>query len=392
MANLLGLRTTGAVDNKAATAVFAASETVSGIAELATQTETNAGTDDLRIVTPLKLKNALTVAQPDNIFINGAFDVWQYSTNDTGVTTAIKYVADRWYVVTVAGTLANVQRSTTVRTGALSKYSLEMVGATGVTAVNIGQRIESIYLAKYKRTIAFSGYIYNGSGSAFTPTLYAITPNAVDNFLGTVIRNGGGSGESLQSCANNAWTQVTWSADVSGYTNIDNGLGITLEIPSGSLVAGDTVRFAEMNLTPGSAFVPMAMTDYIQEFARCLRYALLLDASIATTDLGFGRKAATTQILISDNYPVPMRDIPTLTHNISGYMNSSPTTTNVGLVNLTGNAFFAITGTLTVSLSVASKTAFRLLFAAGTSWDGTLGNIAVFRIGPDVVAVLSAEL
>jgi hypothetical protein len=37
------------------TSVAAASETVSGIAELATQAETDAGTDDLRIVTPLKL-------------------------------------------------------------------------------------------------------------------------------------------------------------------------------------------------------------------------------------------------------------------------------------------------------------------------------------------------
>lgn len=37
------------------TAAPAASETVSGIAELATQAETDTGTDDLRIVTPLKL-------------------------------------------------------------------------------------------------------------------------------------------------------------------------------------------------------------------------------------------------------------------------------------------------------------------------------------------------
>lgn len=37
------------------TAVSAASETTSGIAELATQAETDAGSDDLRIVTPLKL-------------------------------------------------------------------------------------------------------------------------------------------------------------------------------------------------------------------------------------------------------------------------------------------------------------------------------------------------
>lgn len=39
------------------TAPSAASESTSGIAELATQTETNTGTDDARIVTPLKLKS-----------------------------------------------------------------------------------------------------------------------------------------------------------------------------------------------------------------------------------------------------------------------------------------------------------------------------------------------
>jgi len=42
------------------TSAPAASETVAGIAELATQSETDAGTDDLRIVTPLKLANLAT--------------------------------------------------------------------------------------------------------------------------------------------------------------------------------------------------------------------------------------------------------------------------------------------------------------------------------------------
>jgi hypothetical protein len=39
----------------AVASVGAASETAAGIAEIATQTETNTGTDDLRFVTPLKL-------------------------------------------------------------------------------------------------------------------------------------------------------------------------------------------------------------------------------------------------------------------------------------------------------------------------------------------------
>jgi hypothetical protein len=43
----------------------AASETVSGVLELATQVETDAGTDDLRAVTPLKLQTRMTAyAQP----------------------------------------------------------------------------------------------------------------------------------------------------------------------------------------------------------------------------------------------------------------------------------------------------------------------------------------
>lgn len=40
------------------TSAPSASETVAGVAEIATQAETNAGTDDLRFVTPLKLKSS----------------------------------------------------------------------------------------------------------------------------------------------------------------------------------------------------------------------------------------------------------------------------------------------------------------------------------------------
>lgn len=49
-------------------AVPAASETNAGIAEIATQIETNAGVDDARIVTPLKLANAISGAGFDGSF------------------------------------------------------------------------------------------------------------------------------------------------------------------------------------------------------------------------------------------------------------------------------------------------------------------------------------
>jgi hypothetical protein len=50
------LETSNVIWSSFGVSVPAASETTSGIAELATQAETDAGTDDARIVTPLKLK------------------------------------------------------------------------------------------------------------------------------------------------------------------------------------------------------------------------------------------------------------------------------------------------------------------------------------------------
>lgn len=241
----------------------------------------------------------------NNILINGGFDVWQRTTNDTGVTTSRKYVADRWAVQTGAGTLANVQRSTTVRSGGRSRYSMEMVGATGVTTVNVSQRIEAALSALYKLTLYFTGYVYNGSGASFTPKIYLSTPSAADNWASSTVRNGSGSGENLQSCADAAWTKVSWSADVSGYTNIDNGLELRIEIPSGSLVASDTVRLAELNLV-ATVETPFVARQIGQEQDLCKRYFQFVGRGLS------GAATLTTRVGVSGQFVPQMRSTPTL--------------------------------------------------------------------------------
>lgn len=377
MADLLGLRIAGAIDNK-----------TGGGASAASQATVDAATNNTEFVSPLTLLSATSVQRVDNLFINPAGDVWQRTTNDTTVSTVKKYVSDMWHVVTGSGTLANVQRSTTVRSGALSKYSIELVGAAGVGGAEVGQRIESAKSARYKRTLAFSCYIWNGSGAAFTPKLLAWTPSAVDNWTTATVRNGV-TGEDLQSCADAAWTRVTWSADVSGYTDIDNGFGISVQIPSGSLVAGDTVRFAEMNLIPGTAFPPMAMTDYLEEYMKCLAWAYVIDVSSNSTNQGQGAKIATATIQTQIQFPVPMMLVPSFTHNVSGYTAGAPGTTTVALINYDANAFFVITGALTFSQVTANRNYTNLNFIAGTSWNGAAGDLASPRFGPDVVAVFA---
>src|SRR5579885_1264510 len=96
-----------------------------------------------------------------NALINGGFRIWQRKTDDTGVTTTRKYVADRFAVKTGAGTLAHVRQTTSVRTGARPPFALELVGATGVTTVDVDQRIEALNVPA--GTVTFSAYVYNGS-------------------------------------------------------------------------------------------------------------------------------------------------------------------------------------------------------------------------------------
>jgi hypothetical protein len=253
----------------------------------------------------------------DNIFINGGFDLWQRTTDDTGVTTTRKYVADRWAVTAGAGTLAHVQRSTTLRTGVRSKYSLQLDGAAGVTTVDIDQRIEASVAGLYKRQITFSIYIYNGSGADFAPKLLVSTPSAADNWTTSTIRNGSGSGEDLQNCADSTWTLVQWTADVSSYTNIDNGVSFRLRIPSGSLVAGDVVRLAEANLVPGGVATPFVARHLPVEEMLCFRYwqkSYMYNVPVATNGASGYRvmiAASTSQLFGSNVLHGRMRANPT---------------------------------------------------------------------------------
>lgn len=59
-----------------------ATETVSGVAEIATNTETSTGTDDARIVTPLKLSNRLSQL---------GVGEWQPRTSSFQMVTGLKY-------------------------------------------------------------------------------------------------------------------------------------------------------------------------------------------------------------------------------------------------------------------------------------------------------------
>ena len=243
-----------------------------------------------------------------NAIINGGFEVWQRGTGSTSCTAGNRtFLADRFYI-NPTGAAVNQLRSTTVPSNNRSKFSLEIQGAASVTTVLVGQRIESALIAKVKQSVTFSAQIYNGSGAAFTPKLKLGTPTAEDNF--TTVNNR--LDQSLSSCSDSAWTEVEYTVDISGYTDIDNGLQVEIEIPSGSLVASDTVRIAQVQLREGSGGDEYMSSGPGIEQAHCKRYYHRIDADQAYTMFATGHSNTITNARIV--IPLSeMRTVPTFT-------------------------------------------------------------------------------
>jgi Protein of unknown function (DUF2793) len=210
-----------------------------------------------------------TLSSDRNQLINGDFEIWQRGNASTSMPAGSNtYLADRWYV-NPTGAAVTRQRSTTIPTGARARYSDQITGATSVTTVVIGQRIEATHIGMIKRQVTFSAKINNSTGAAFVPELLLGTPSLADNF-GTVTNR---LTQTLQSCGDGVWTTVSHTVDISGYTNIDNGLQVDIRFPSGALNTGSKIiRVIECQLEEGPFVTSFARRNFTEEFLRCQRY------------------------------------------------------------------------------------------------------------------------
>jgi hypothetical protein len=217
-----------------------------------------------------------------NECLNSTFEVWNETTTSVSCSAGAKtYGPEGWYVLPTGAAVTRA-RSTTVRTGALARYSCELVGAASVTTVRFGTRFEAAQIPKIAREVTIQAYIYNGSGASFSPTLLLGTPGATDDF--TTVTNR--LTQTLQSCANAAWTLVSHTADISALTDLANGLQLDFQIPSGSLVSGDTVRVAEPQIKPQASVSPLNPESLAINQRRCERFcetgSLLLSCNVTS--------------------------------------------------------------------------------------------------------------
>ncbi len=311
--------------------------------------------------------------------INGNMDHFQRWGSGTTVPTTTystntSYAADRFFVLPAGASLTSAGRSTTVPDGN-SRYSLEIVGAASVTTVDIGQRIAAgLVQTRGRQSLVFSAYVYNGSGSAFTPNLRVGTPSAADDF--TTVTNR--LDQALQSCADGEWTRVYHVFDPSAYTNIANGMEVCLRVPSGSLVAGDTVRISQFDLRPGAALAPYIAPDRDLELLRALRYFETITYSANLERLGVGSASSTAIVRWVQPWRVRKRGVPAIRFSDNSHIGTHSTTDtstlHTGTLVTSGG-----TGLDSAGLAITSVATSPLTTGAAhmVSWANSAGYIHV---------------
>lgn len=188
------------------------------------------------------------------------------STGTPAITAAQAYRLDRFFC-RPAGAAVTVQQDTTVP-NTDSEFSAQINGAASVTTVNFGQRFEARRAKRLRKKLTFSCYVHNVSGAAFTPKFQLYTPTNANNFAAV---NAIALDILLQSCADNAWTKISYTFDPSGITDIAKGFELSIQIPSGSCVAGDTIRVTQFQLERGAAATPFSDAGDLEQ-QRCERH------------------------------------------------------------------------------------------------------------------------
>jgi Protein of unknown function (DUF2793) len=289
-----------------------------------------------------------------NKFRNAAFDIWQRGASGTITAGTPAHTADGW----VTGcTGANVTWAQ-IAGKSLSAYSLKVTGNTGVTDTLIRQRIESFFCYPLAgKTLIFQAQIFNNTGGSITPTITVKHASAADNWSSPVTDV---NAQSLQACANSAWTQVSYS--FTAHASSGNGVEITIDF--GSALSANTkfVQLAEADLRVGTIVGSPELRPISTEVPFNKRYYRRL-GGVTNFIIGSGEMFSTTSAEIAHLYEEEMR--------------SSPTIANSGSAIVKVNASATTKTSSAISWSnISNRSAYAAVtIAAVTSGDGCIAYI-----------------
>ena len=237
-----------------------------------------------------------------NRFINGGMGIWQRGSSGSVVSGGLAYTADRTYLYTVGSTISFSQATGLSVGGNISASAILFSGAAGNTAVNTGQRIESVNIKDLAGSaVTFSCWLF--SSVAVNPSFYASTPTAVDNYTSVTTI---GSLPTFTVPAN-TWTYVT--ATFTLPASAVNGLDVA--ILWGATTSGNRY-ITGIQLEKGVTATSFDYRPYTTELQLCQRYLPAYNNNGSTvTPIGTASEISGTQATLVLPFKVTARVPPT---------------------------------------------------------------------------------
>lgn len=195
-----------------------------------------------------------------NRIIDGDMRIAQRGTSftvaNTASVTSANYTLDRWYCIASGGTPAFAQAAGS----SPFPYTAQITGASGVTALTLGQRIESNNIQDLAgSTVTLSAYLKSSTLTSVTWTAYYA--NSADSF-GTKTSIATGT-----FTINSTLTQ--YSTPISLPSNAVNGVAI--EFSTGAFTGG-TLTVTGVQLEPGTTVTTFEELPTSLELSMCQRY------------------------------------------------------------------------------------------------------------------------
>jgi hypothetical protein len=193
-----------------------------------------------------------------NYLRNGNFYSATWLT-PTGVScpAATETTNAQFWTVNPQGAAVTYAQSNAVP-NAHSLYSAMITGNTAVTTVTLSQTILGDLSDTLNNNVSFSCWILNGSGTNLTPTLIISSANAYNNFSAvTQIAS-----QNLSTISSGLWAFETCTSNLTGLSNVNNGIKVSISFPSGSLASNtQNVNVSQCTLVPGTSYI-----TYIDDF------------------------------------------------------------------------------------------------------------------------------
>lgn len=238
-----------------------------------------------------------------NKIINGACLVAQRG-NIAAVNNGATYGgADRFFVAplsftTAAGTIA---KSALSGTAAGFGQWLSSTTTTGSGTIVFGQRIESQNtLDLNSKSVTFSGYLYQDTGSTVSVTVSVNRANGVDNFAAV-------TSLSTKSISVPTATLTSFTLTVAlGATDGNNGISCEASFPVGA-VTNKNFAISSWQLEAGSVATPFENRPISQVLQDCMRYYERWQASDPYSFFMIGAGASTTSLSFSYPFKVSKR-------------------------------------------------------------------------------------